>query len=117
MRHRVKNQRVGHNSPLSNSILRNLATSIVLYEKVQTTKLRAKRIRPVLEKLITSAKKQTPLNAIRTLNAYFLDPKAGEKVMKEILKRYEGRTSGFLRLVPLGHRAGDAAEMMQVELV
>jgi len=117
MRHRVKNKRVGHNAPLSNSILRNLATSIILYEKVQTTKLRAKRVRPVLEKLITISKRQTPFNAMRTLNAYLLDTKASEKMMKELLKRYADRTSGYLRLIPLGHRAGDAAEMMQVELV
>lgn len=117
MRHRVKNNRVGHYQAQSQSILRNLATSVILYEKVKTTKLRAKRVRPVIEKLITSAKNSSPMNAMRTLNAYLLDPKASEKMMKVLLKRYENRTSGYIRLTPLGHRAGDAAEMIQIELL
>ena len=117
MRHRVKNKRVGHNAPLSNSILRNLATSIILYEKVKTTRGRAVKVRPVLEKMITMAKGCTPFNAIRNLNAYLLDPKASEKMMKEILQRYKDRNSGYLRLTRLGNRAGDAAEMVQIELV
>ncbi len=117
MRHRVKNKRVGHNAPLSNSILRNLATSIILYEKVKTTRGRAVKVKPVLEKMITTAKKSTPYNAARGLNAYFLDTKASDKLMQELLGRYKDRNSGFLRITRLGHRAGDAAEMVQIELV
>jgi large subunit ribosomal protein L17 len=117
MRHRVKNKRVGHNAPLSNSILRNLATSIILYEKVKTTKGRAVKVKSVLEKLITMAKNSTPYNAVRSLNAYLLDAKASDKMMADLLSRYKDRKSGFLRVTHLGHRAGDAAEMVQIELV
>ena len=117
MRHRVKNKRVGHNAPLSNSILRNLATSIILYEKVKTTKGRAVKVKSVLEKIITMAKASTHYNAVRSLNGYLLDTKASEKMMQELLTRYKDRNSGFLRVTHLGHRAGDAAEMVQIELV
>jgi large subunit ribosomal protein L17 len=117
MRHLVKNKRVGHNAPLSNSILRNLATSVILYEKVKTTKLRASRVKSILEKMITMAKRNTPFNAMRNLNAYLLDTKASEKMMQELVKRYQDRKSGYVRLTRLGFRAGDAAEMVQVELL
>jgi len=117
MRHRIKKTRVGHNQPLSNSILRNLATSVVLYEKVKTTQLRATRMKSILEKLITTAKKNTPHNALRALNAYLLDTKASDKMVRELLPRFKDRTSGFVRLTKLGFRAGDAAEMVQIELV
>ncbi len=117
MRHRVKNKRVGHNAPLSQSILRNLATSVILYEKVKTTKARAVKVRSVLEKLITMAKGSTPTNANRALNGFLLDVNASEKMMRELLPRFKERNSGFIRLTRLGTRAGDAAEMVQVELV
>lgn len=117
MRHRVKKTRVGHNRPLSNSILRNLSTSIIIYEKVKTTKLRATLVKSILEKLITSAKQNEPHNAMKLLNAYLLDPKASEKLMKVFLPKYKDRTSGYVRLTGLGFRAGDAATMVQVELI
>ncbi len=117
MRHRVKKTRVGHNQPLSNSILRNLATSIILYEKVKTTKLRASLVKSVLEKLFTSVKKNAPHNAMRILNAYLLDTKASDKVMRELIPKYQDRTSGYVRVTKLGFRAGDAATMVQIELI
>jgi len=117
MRHRVKNKRVGHYEAQSNAMIKNLATSIILYEKIKTTQLRGKKIKSVLEKLITTAKKSTPLNAQRYLRGFLLYPKAADKMMKELIPRYKDRTSGFVRVTPLGTRAGDAAKMVQVELL
>jgi len=96
---------------------RNLATSIILYEKVKTTKSKAKLVKPVVEKLISKAKKQAIPVAMRSLNAYLTDKNASKKMTRDIITRYKDRSSGFLRVTPLGFRAGDAAPMVQIELV
>ncbi len=96
---------------------RNLATSIILYEKVKTTQSKAKFIKPIVEKLISKAKTQDLSLATRTLNAYLMDKNATKKLIRELLDRYKDRNSGFLRVTPLGYRAGDAAPMVQIELV
>ncbi len=117
MRHRVKTTRLNRDQAHLDSMLRNMATSIILYEKVKTTKSKAKMIKPIVEKLITSAKKQSLSVSMRTLNAYFTDKSASKKLTREILERYKDRNSGFLRIIPLGYRAGDAAPMVQIELI
>lgn len=117
MRHRVKSARVNRNEAHLDSMLRNLATSVVLYEKVKTTKAKAKLVKPVVEKLISTAKKGSKMNAYRSLNAYFLDKNASKKLIEELIDRYKDRNSGFVRTVNLGFRAGDAAPMVQIELV
>lgn len=98
-------------------MLGNLATSIILYEKVKTTQAKAKMVKPMVEKLITAAKKGPLPTAMRTLNAALPDTNASKKITRELLKRYENRSSGYLRIIPLGFRAGDAAPMVQIELV
>lgn len=117
MRHRVKSKRINRDEAHLDSMLRNLATSVVLYEKVKTTQSKAKLVKPIIEKLISSAKKNSTVNAMRMLNAYFLDKNASKKTIKELLERYKERNSGFVRLTNLGYRAGDAAPMVQIELV
>lgn len=117
MRHKVKSKRVNRDGAHLDSMLRNLATSIILYEKVKTTRAKAKIIKPIVEKLITKAKKHSTVNAMRHLNAYFLDKNASKKLVRELLDRYKERNSGFVRLTNLGYRAGDAAPMVQIELI
>lgn len=117
MRHKVKSTRLNRNSAHLNAMLRNLATSIILYEKVKTTKPKAKMVKPIVEKLITAAKKQSPSVAMRTLNGYLMDKNASKKLVRELLDKYKDKNSGFLRVTPLGFRAGDAASMVQIELV
>ncbi len=96
---------------------RNLATSIILYEKVKTTQSKAKLVKPIVERLITKAKKQALPVAIRTLNAYLTDKNATKKLTREILDRFKDKSSGYLRVTPLGYRVGDAAPMVLIELV
>lgn len=117
MRHRVKSKNAGRNKAHLDAMLRNMATSIVLHEKIETTAAKAKLIKPVLDKLIARAKKSSVVEANRDLNAYLLDKNATKKVMRELLDRYKDRPSGFLRLTRAGFRAGDGAPMMQIELV
>jgi large subunit ribosomal protein L17 len=94
-----------------------MATSIILYEKVQTTQAKAKLVKPVVEKLITASKKKDLSVTLRTLNAYLTDENASRKLTRELLERYKDRQSGFTRIIPLGFRDGDAARMVQIELV
>ena len=117
MRHRVKSKRLNRNEAHLNAMTRNLATSIILYEKVKTTQSKAKLIKPVVEKLISKAKGQELPLATRTLNSFLQDKNATKKLTRELLDRYKDRNSGFLRITPLGFRAGDAAPMVQIELV
>jgi large subunit ribosomal protein L17 len=117
MRHRVKSTRLNREKSHLDAMTRNLATSIILYEKVKTTEGKAKLVKPVLEKLITKAKKHELSVAMRMLNAYLTDKNASKKLTRELLDRYKERSSGYLRVTPLGFRAGDAASMVQIELV
>ena len=117
MRHRVKSKRLNRNASHLDAMLRNLATSVVLYERVKTTEAKAKMVKPIVEQLITAAKKGSSMNAYRRLNAYFSDKNASKKLMEELLDRYKDRSSGYLRLTHLGFRAGDSAPMVQIELV
>lgn len=117
MRHRQKTTRLNRNPAHLDSMLRNMATSIILYEKVKTTQSKAKLVKPVVEKLITKAKKQALPLAMRSLNAYLTDKNASKKLTRELLERYKERNSGYLRVTPLGFRSGDAAPMVQIELI
>ena len=99
------------------AMLGNLATSIILYEKVKTTEAKARAVKPIVERLITIAKRGPLSTAMRHLDAFLPDKNASQKLTRELLERFKGRTSGFLRIVPLGHRAGDAAPYVQIELV
>ncbi len=117
MRHRVKSTRLNRNASHLDSMLRNLMTSIVLYEKVKTTKGKAKMAKSAVEILIASAKKQTPASAMRSLNSTLMDPNASKKVVQELVARYKDRSSGFVRVTPLGFRPGDSAPVVQIELI
>ena len=117
MRHQVKNKRVGRNMAHLDAMLGNLATSILLYEKVKTTQAKAKAIKPIIEKMITMAKTRPVAHTRRYADAFLPDKNASAKLAHVIAARYKDKKSGFLRIVPLGFRAGDAAPMVQIELV
>jgi len=117
MRHRVKSKRIGRNKAHLSAMLRNLTTSIVLFEKVKTTKAKANAVKPIVEKMIVDAKTMTLPLSIKKLKAYLKDDNAVKKVTEDLAKRYKDRPSGFVRLIPIGHRAGDSAPMVQIELV
>jgi len=99
------------------ALLRNLATSVILFEKVKTTVGRAKQVRPIVEGLITKAKTKTPTVAIRQINQIVQDSNAGKKLLEVLKDRYKGRNGGYTRIVKLGFRAGDAAEMVSIQLL
>ncbi len=117
MRHRVSRLRLRHKPAHSNMLQRNLVTSVLLYEKVRTTKKRAEVVQPQIEQIITLAKKKDAMNAIRAINTVLTDTNASRKVMQVLKDRYKTRTSGFTRIVPLGLRHGDGAKLVSLELV
>lgn len=117
MRHKVKKPKLNLKKSHRESLLRNLATSLVLYEKVQTTLHRAKAVQPVVERLIKTAQKKEPQTAIRELNRVFYDKNASKKMIEILKAKYENRSSGYTRITKLKLRDGDAAQLVQIELV
>ncbi len=117
MRHRVKQKKLNMQKDHRRSVLRSLATSIILFEAVETTAARAKMVQPLVESLITKAKTQDQVTAIRSIKAVAFDENVGRKVMEVLKDRYATRQGGYTRIIKLGNRDGDAAEMVQISLV
>ena len=122
MRHRSKHSSFGRQKDHQKAMLKNMITSVLLYEKVKTTEAKAKHIAPYVEKLITVARdvnsgKKSKMNGIREISKSVFDENASKKLLDEIAPRYAERNSGFTRLTHLGPRAGDAAPMVLIELV
>lgn len=117
MRHNVKKRRL-NNLPRAhrNAVVRNLATSIILHERVKTTEKRAKVAAPVVEKLITIAKTKEPMQAIRQINEVVFDKNASRKLMEVLKDRYKDRSSGYTRITKFKRRDGDNALLVVVEL-
>jgi len=99
------------------ALFKNLTVSVLRYERVKTTEAKAKEVQGRVEKMITLAKKGD-LTARRAVIAQFPnEPLVVNKLFDEIAPKYADRTSGFTRIVKIGQRSGDAAEMVQIELV
>ena len=98
-------------------MLRNLATSVILHENVKTTKAKAKMVQPIVEKLITKAKTKNTRSAIQQIGKVVLDENASRKLLDVLKERYKDRPGGYTRIIKVGHRAGDAAEMVKLQLV
>jgi large subunit ribosomal protein L17 len=117
MAHRVGGRKLGRKTGPRLALYRNLTVSVLRYERVRTTEAKAKEVRGRVERAITLAKRGD-LAARRAVVAEFPDePLVVKKLLDEIAPKYADRTSGFTRLVRIGPRAGDAAEIVQIELV
>ena len=116
MRHRVKKTTLGRKKESREMMLRNLTASVLIYEKIKTTKAKAKAVKPLVDKAITLAKKGD-LTARRSLIAKLPQKMAIKKAMEVLGDRYKKRKGGYTRIVKLGNRQGDGAEMAQIELV
>ncbi|UCD25678.1 MAG: 50S ribosomal protein L17, partial [Gemmatimonadota bacterium] len=93
-----------------------MATSLFRHEKVVTTQAKAKELRPYAEKLITWARRGD-LHARRQVERYIKDRNAAGHLFSEIGPRFAARPGGYTRIVKLGHRSGDGAEMARIELL
>ena len=116
MRHRVKKTILGREKESRKALLRGLATSIIIYEKIQTTEAKAKAVKPMVEKLITTAKKND-LTARRKLLSVLYHKKAVSKALEVLGPRYKERNGGYTRIVKVGKRQGDNADMVNLEFV
>ena len=116
MRHGVKGKILGRKKEPREMMLRNLASSILIYEKIKTTKAKAKAVKPLVEKMITVAKKGD-LTARRRLIEILPQKMAVKKAMEVLAERYKDRKGGYTRIVKLEPRKGDGAQMAQIEFV
>jgi large subunit ribosomal protein L17 len=117
MAHRIDGRKLGRKMGPRLALYRNLTVSVLRYEKVQTTEAKAKEVRGYVERAITLAKRGD-LTARRAILADFPnEPLVVNKLFDEIAPKYADRTSGYTRLVRVGQRLGDAAEIVQIELI
>lgn len=116
MRHRHKGKTLDRASQPRSLMLRNLAASVLLYERVTTTVGRGKAVRSMVERAITLGKAGT-LTSRRSLLRVLPVKNAVSKVMEDLGPRYKDRNGGYTRIVKLPRRQGDAAERVRIELV
>jgi large subunit ribosomal protein L17 len=116
MRHKESGWRLGRNTAHRRSLLRNLVTSLILEERIETTVIKAKAMRPNVEKMITLGKRGG-LSARRQAAAYLMTREAVTKLFDTIAPRFAERPGGYTRLLRIGYRKGDSAEVAQVELI
>mgnify|MGYP006312220103 CR=1 FL=1 len=116
MRHRKKGKILDRKFQSRKALLRSLATNLVLFEKIKTTEAKAKALKPIIEKLITKAKKGD-LTARRDLLKYLYLEVAVKKMINEMGPRYKDRKGGYTRISKLGTRQGDGAQIAQIELI
>jgi large subunit ribosomal protein L17 len=123
MRHGVSGKHLGRSSAHRTALRRNLITELFRHERIQTTQAKAQAIRGQAEKLITMAKRgneageAVAVNARRRAAAGLNDGEIVKKLFDDIAPRYSERSGGYTRMLKLGPRLGDAAEMVLLELV
>lgn len=124
MRHRVAHRKLGRVTEHRISLLRNQASALIRHERIRTTVPKAKDLRPFVERLITVAKRGlaaggdvNSLNARRLVLRDLQDRVVVGKLFDTIAPRFQERPGGYVRILRLGHRRGDGADVAQVELV
>ncbi len=123
MRHRVAHRKLGRVTEHRLALLRNQAQALLRHERIETTLARAKALRPFVERLITIAKRGLAAGDGRAVHARRLvrrdipDRAVLAKLFATIAPRFAGRPGGYTRILRLGYRRGDGAELAQVELV
>lgn len=117
MRHKVKKIRIGIDKEHATALVRNLAMSVIIYDKIKTTAAKAKAVQPFIERLIGLAKGKDKREAIREIEKLLQHESASRKILEVLLEKYKDRNSGYTRITKLGYRAGDNAPVVQIELV
>lgn len=117
MRHKVKKVKLGSDKDHTTAIMRNLAMSVIIYEKVKTTAAKAKAVQPFVERLISIAKGNEKRHAIREIERLLQHDNSSKKLIEVLSDKYKDRTSGFTRITKLGYRTGDNAPVVQIELI
>jgi len=116
MRHGKKVNHLGRTAPHRKAMLANMATSLILHKRINTTLAKAKALRTYVEPLITKSKSDTT-HSRRTVFAYIRDKFAVSELFKDISVKVADRPGGYTRIIKTGNRLGDNAEMAMIELV
>jgi large subunit ribosomal protein L17 len=115
-------QKRGHNSSWRNLLMRNLATNMILHGELKIIKERAKILQPLVEKLITLAKKND-IKSIKRIEAILFNTKVNKSLsvlqflVKELAPRYQDKNGGYTRIVNSGERKGDNAKLVKIMFV
>ena len=116
MRHRAKGRQLSRTSSHKRALLNNMATSLFEHGRVVTTEAKAKELRPFAEKLITRARRGD-LHARRLVERRIKDRDTLGKLFSEIGPRFAARPGGYTRILKMGHRPGDGADIARIELL
>lgn len=116
MRHRHGYRKLGRTSSHRKALLKNLSIALVRYGKIETTLEKAKELQRHIEKMITNSR-EGGLQAHRTVFANLQNKECTKKMVEEIAPNYKERNGGYTRIIKIGKRRGDAAEMATIELI
>jgi len=116
MRHRNAHRKLSRNSSHRRALLRNLVTDFLDHGRLMTTLPKAKEVRPLAEKMITLGKRDN-LHARRQIESYLLRQAVAKKVSNTIAPRFADRNGGYSRIIKLGNRKGDGADLAIIELL
>ena len=116
MRHRAKHRQLSRTASHRKALLANLAASLFRHDRIETTEAKAKELRPYAERLITLARRGD-LHARRLVERRIKDREVTHRLFAELGKRFAARPVGYTRIVKLGHRSGDGADVARIELL
>ena len=116
MRHLKSGRKLNRDSAHRKAMFRNMATSLFKHDRVVTTQAKAKELRPYAERLITLARRGD-LHARRQVERRIKDRAVAGRLFADIGPRFASRPGGYTRIVKLGHRVGDGAELARIELL
>ena len=116
MRHLVSGHKLGKQPAHRRAVVRNLVTNLIEKERIQTTILRARAARPLAERMITLGKRDS-LHARRQAAAFLTTPGATQKLFSDLAPRFADRPGGYTRIVRVGWRLGDGAELAILEFI
>ena len=116
MRHRAKGRQLSRTSAHRRALLNNMATSLFKHEGINTTEAKAKELRPFAEKLITLARRGD-LHARRLVGRRIKDREVLGRLFAELGPRFAARPGGYTRILKMGHRPGDGADVARIELL
>ena len=116
MRHRNAGNKLGRNTSHRRALLRNLTTSVIIEDRVETTVAKAKAVRPLIEKMITLGK-NGDLHSRRQALSFLTTDKSVSRLFDTVAERYKDRQGGYLRIVRTGFQKGDGAEKAFIELL
>jgi large subunit ribosomal protein L17 len=117
MRHHDANRKFGRENNARTALMKGLAASLFLHERILTTEAKAKELRPNVEKMITKAKNPTLANRRNLLSGLYNNTEVVNKLVESIAPRYAERAGGYTRITKLVPRKGDASPMAVIEFV